>query len=310
MRCEGAFRKAQITARQNLIAAQKAEREFLLKSYLEPRSSNSSPAPGQQRRHKPHPELSKEEKTVNASSDVTLALRRTHDMMAAELSRSQFAHDTLKDSTAALAQLSETYSTLDTMLSSSKNLLGTLLRSQKSDTWYLETAFYVLLATIGWLIWRRILYGPTWWLLWFPMKMFIKGWMGVFAAMGLRGGLSSDLGVGSSSMHGRETVVHNSATRGPRPNMSGASAPTVSVCGGGKGAPMSGSPQPGQGSEERVSEQVGRIIDESQDDQTVPESLTGDVTEGEEAGTQKNSKKRMWEEDKEVAKEAQRKDEL
>lgn len=141
--------------------------------------------------------------------------------------------------------------------------------------------------------------------------MFIKGWMGVFAAMGLRGGSSSSIGVGSSSMHGRETVVHNSATRGPRPNMSGASAPTVSVGGGGKGAPMRGSPQPGQGSEESVSEQVGRIIDESQDDQTVPESLTGDATEGEEAGTQKNPKKRMWEEDKEIAKEAQRKkDEL
>lgn len=32
---------------------------------------------------------------VNASSDVTAALRRTHELMQAELSRSQFAQETL-----------------------------------------------------------------------------------------------------------------------------------------------------------------------------------------------------------------------
>lgn len=46
------------------------------------------------------------------------------------------------------------------MLKKSRDLLGTLLRSQKSDTWYLETAFYILLATLAWLLFRRILYGP------------------------------------------------------------------------------------------------------------------------------------------------------
>lgn len=32
---------------------------------------------------------------MNASSDVTAALRRTHELMQAELSRSQFAQETL-----------------------------------------------------------------------------------------------------------------------------------------------------------------------------------------------------------------------
>ena len=287
--------------------AQRAERELLLQSYLEPRSSTASPIPGQQRRRaEQKKELSSEEREVNASSDVTLALRRTHDMMTAELSRSQFAHDTLKESTAALSQLSETYSTLDTMLSRSRNLLGTLLTSQKSDTWYLETAFYVLLATIAWLIWRRLLYGPTWWILWFvPSRLFrLSVWM--LSLVGVLGGQKTDIGV--SSEMGRETVVHSSGTRGPKVVMPGQKAPTIKVGGGGKGGPMSAISTP-QG--DSVSEKVGKIIDESGHAQVEDEGLSGEAVEEDEVENQPNPKKRMWEEEKEEAKEAEReKDEL
>ncbi|KAL5320583.1 hypothetical protein ACEPPN_011393 [Leptodophora sp. 'Broadleaf-Isolate-01'] len=319
--CQTSFRKAQISAKRSLEAAQRAERDLLLQSYLEPRSDTSSPAPAQHRQTQQNIELSKDEKTVNASSDVTIALRRTHDMMAAELARSKFAHETLNESTAALAQLSETYSTLDTLLSSSKNLLGTLLRSQKSDTWYLETAFYILLTTIVWLVWRRLLYGPTWWLVWFPMKMFIKGWMGVFAAMGLLGGdpssPSPSLSVSPimSSVMSHATVVHSSGTRGPRPTGGPPGAQHIHVGGGGRGAPM----RQGQGSVpersgESVSEQVGRIIDESQNQDGTEETPAEDPQGGEQVSEEtepRNPKKRMWEEPKEAEKEAQKKhDEL
>ncbi|KAH6709615.1 protein transport membrane glycoprotein-like protein Sec20 [Leptodontidium sp. MPI-SDFR-AT-0119] len=319
--CQTSFRKAQISAKRSLEAAQRAERDLLLQSYLEPRSDTSSPAPAQHRQTQQNIELSKDEKTVNASSDVTIALRRTHDMMAAELARSKFAHETLNESTAALAQLSETYSTLDTLLSSSKNLLGTLLRSQKSDTWYLETAFYILLTTIVWLVWRRLLYGPTWWLVWFPMKMFIKGWMGVFAAMGLLGGdpssPSPSLSVSpiTSSVMSHATVVHSSGTRGPRPTGGPPGAQHIHVGGGGRGAPM----RQGQGSVpersgESVSEQVGRIIDESQNQDGTEETPAEDPQGGEQVSEEtepRNPKKRMWEEPKEAEKEAQKKhDEL
>ncbi|KAH8657642.1 Sec20-domain-containing protein [Tricladium varicosporioides] len=315
--CQSAFRKAQLIAKRNLVEAQKAERELLLQSYLSPPSDSSSPTspvPFQQRRRvQQNVELSKEEREVNASSDVTAALRRTHDMMASELSRSQFAHDTLKESTAALAQLSETYSTLDTLLSSSRNLLGTLLRSQKSDTWYLETAFYVLLVTIGWLIFRRILYGPTWWLIWFPMKMFIKGWMGFFAVTGLTG--SSSASVSELNLIATPSlVVHGSAT-GRLSAPAGAGPPggahSINVGGGGRGAPM----RPG----ETITEQVGRIIDESNSllDSTEEDPIekpadegAGDVEERsmpEESNEPRNPKKRIWEEEIEAAKEEQRK---
>jgi protein transport protein SEC20 len=286
----------------------------LLQSYLEPESNTPAPAPKQYRR-KQQAELSKEEKEINASSDVTAALRRTHDMMTAELSRSQFARETLNESSAALAQLSESYSTLDSLLSSSRNLLGTLLRSQKSDTWYLETAFYVLSVTIAWLIFRRLLYGPLWWLLWFPLRIFFRSWMGVLTALGLVGG--SDIAVSSMSMvAARETVVHNSATRDSMPTISGANAPSINVGGGGRGAPMKPTYQPRrsvpEGSGGVLSEQVAKIIEESENtadsDPGVGEGSGQSEAEPEQ---QPNPKKRMWEEEKEAGKEEQKnKDEL
>ncbi|KAL2065074.1 hypothetical protein VTL71DRAFT_4214 [Oculimacula yallundae] len=319
--CQTSFRKAQITAKRSLEAAQRAERDLLLQSYLEPRSDTSSPAPGQQRRSQQNVELSKEEKTVNASSDVTMALRRTHDMMASELARSKFAHETLNESTAALAQLSETYSTLDTLLSSSKNLLGTLLRSQKSDTWYLETAFYILLTTIVWLVWRRLLYGPTWWLVWFPMKIFIRSWMGVFTFLGLFGGdpesasVSAGVSPALSSVMSQASVVHSSGTRGPRPTGGPPATQHVQVGGGGRGAPMRQGPGGvSESSGGSMSEQVGKIIDESQNQEDVEEKPAEDTQEGEpisEEAEPRNPKKRMWEEPQEAEKEAKKKhDEL
>jgi protein transport protein SEC20 len=88
--------------------------------------------------------------------------------------------------------------------------------------------------------------------------------------------------------------------------MSGVGASSVNVGGGGGGGTSQGSASEGSG--ESVSEQVGRIIDESREEQAVPGE---DATEEEQAQDQLNPKKRMWEEDKKEAKEAQRKkDEL
>ncbi|ORY62287.1 Sec20-domain-containing protein [Pseudomassariella vexata] len=213
-RCRVSFRKAQITAKRNLQLAQKHERELLFASFASPRSGASSPAPSiKSRRRQPlgGSEMSKEDQTLSASSDVTQALRRTHDMMASELSRSQFARQTLQESTAALTQLSETYSSLDSMLSSSRELLGTLMKSQKSDTWYLQSSFYLLGATISWLVFRRFVYGPMWWLVWLPLKLVFRGAVGVSKGVGLHGdGGSLDLGLESPGVRpGVQSVEMN-----------------------------------------------------------------------------------------------------
>ncbi|KAL3423564.1 hypothetical protein PVAG01_05311 [Phlyctema vagabunda] len=290
--CQTDFRKAQLKAKRNIEAARKEERILLAQSYAKPRTSNSSsPIPGQpsqpQRRRQQERALNKDEKTVNAATDVTMALRRTHEMMASELSRSQFAHETLVESTAALAQLGETYSTLDTMLSTSKNLIGTLLRSQKSDTWYLETAFYVLLVTIAWLIYRRFLYGPLWWFVWFPVRIFYRSLIGVLSGIGIIGGTAVS-SVGPSA--GGASILQNSATvEMPKASVVQEIPPAVEVGNSDNTEPHG----------DTMVEEVGRIIEESQE----ADQAKGETVEPVE--TEANPKKRMWEEDKEQTKKNQ-----
>ena len=60
-----------------------------------------------------------------------------------------------------------------------------------------------------------------------------------------------------------------------------------------------------------VSEKVGKIIDESGHAQVEDEGLSGEAVEEDEVENQPNPKKRMWEDEKELAMEAEReKDEL
>ncbi|KAJ8120568.1 hypothetical protein O1611_g10336 [Lasiodiplodia mahajangana] len=189
---------------------------------------------------------------INASHDVTQSMRRTHDMMAAELAKSDFAHNTLKESTEALAQLSENYSNLDTMLSSSRALLGTLLKSQKTDTWYLQSAFYLLVVTIGWLIFRRLLWGPTWWLVWLPMKLLFRTAVGVSNTVGRRSSpIPSESESASIDSIRQQAYMNNEGV--PTVQIDN---PTKSQAGGQDGSMI---------------EEVGKIIDESQTESQSPE---------------------------------------
>ena len=170
----GAFRRAQISAKRAADESKIKERKLVfasLQQASDPSSPTSTPPNGATtadlfagrstlQRRQQHKNLTKDELLVAQSSDVTSALRRTTDLLSTELSRSRFAQETFDESTAALKELGDKYSDLGSVLDKSRALLGTLLRSQKSDTWYLETAFYILLATLAWLLFRRILYGP------------------------------------------------------------------------------------------------------------------------------------------------------
>ncbi len=122
-------------------------------------------------RRKGQEKLTQDELALEASSDVTAALRRTHALLQSNIEQSQFAQQTLDESSEALASLSDSYAGLDSLLKSSGGLVRQLIRSNKSDTWYLTTAFYILVVTIGWLVFRRILYGPLWWLVWQPLRL-------------------------------------------------------------------------------------------------------------------------------------------
>ncbi|OKL57609.1 hypothetical protein UA08_07295 [Talaromyces atroroseus] len=163
------FRNAQLQANRNAETARRKERELLFV-----RSSDRDES------RKGTNKFTQNDVTINASNDVTAALRRTHELMQAELSRSQFAQETL-----------ESYTKLDTVLSSTRALVSSLLRSQKSDTWYLETSFYLLIGTIAWLLFRRILYGPMWWLAWMPVKMIYRFVASVFGVATFSGSVAT-----------------------------------------------------------------------------------------------------------------------
>lgn len=107
--------------------------------------------------------------------------------MLAELERSRFAQETLERGTAQLKQLDEQYTSLDTLLASSRSLLSTLVTSRKSDSWYLETAFWILVCTCGWLFFRRILYGPLWLFIVWPVKLGFRLLLLILSAIGLTG---------------------------------------------------------------------------------------------------------------------------
>jgi Sec20 len=173
------FRRAQLSAKRNADEAKRKEREQLFKRSHEP-DENGEVAPQPQRRHVGQ-QLTQEELARNASEDVTRALRRTHALLQSNLSQSQFAQQTLDESQDALKGLAESYGGTTDLLKNSRGLVGQLVRSNKSDTWYLQTAFYMLAITIAWLFFRRLLYGPLWWLVWQPLKLL---WWFTFMALG------------------------------------------------------------------------------------------------------------------------------
>jgi protein transport protein SEC20 len=217
-RCRTSFRKAQLSAKRSLEEAQKLEREILFASYAAT-ANTTAPNKGDGSPRQAHTELFSardrrriREKgkngtrdVVSASSDVTDALRRTHALIAGEVAKSAFATQTLAESTAALKELQQTYDGIDGMLTKSRDLVGALMTSQKSDTWYLRTSFYMLLCTLTWLIFRRFLYGPLWWIVWFPVRTTFRTGKAVSNLAG--GGADSSANIAVVDPAGKTTVV-------------------------------------------------------------------------------------------------------
>lgn len=249
--------------------------------------------------------------------------------MTSELERSRFAQETLENSTKDLATLSESYSNLDTLLSSSRSLVSSLIYSQKSDTWYLESAFFILTATIGWLVFRRIIYGPAWWLLYLPTKWLYR--LTLFVVRILIGTLSTAAGaIGAKNQsialsHSAASISTSLAQKptgtGVIPKFpSGHVAPIIRAGGGGYGAKMQNANdqagQPEKKDEKTLSDEIGAMAEENQkeagktatdEDQQQQGTVLRDRTD--EDGPP-NPKKRMWEEPIDHSQEQRQRDEL
>jgi len=313
-RLRSQYRKAQLTAKHNSDRAKLKERELLFSS-LQSGSSTPSSTYRQRRQQKG---LSEGEVVAQASSDVTAALRRTHQLMQTELSRSRFAQETLEQSTAALADLGEKYSDLNTLLANSKTLVSTLLQSTKSDTWYLETTLYILITTVIWLVFRRWLYGPLTWFLFWPLRLTFRIFFAILPFGGASSAVSSSLAL--SSQTSSSLIVKPSATGSiPRRNSDSNAQPHfIRVGGGGRGY-MQGGGSPSEPNS--YSEYVGRMVEQNQRQQQqdeVPDHpqfrqqpmqqaeegpvRRGDGTLLKESDKPRNPKKKMWDEQAETAK--------
>ncbi|RPB04894.1 hypothetical protein L873DRAFT_1840341 [Choiromyces venosus 120613-1] len=122
-----------------------------------------------------------------AATDVTTALRRTHTLLQSELSRSQFATETLDASTAALQDLTHHYSAFDDIITSSRALISDLVRKNKSDRWYYQKAIQILLGLLVWILVRRLLWGPIYLVFGVPLKITWWGLSLVAGGLGIGG---------------------------------------------------------------------------------------------------------------------------
>ncbi|KAE8148662.1 hypothetical protein BDV25DRAFT_131038 [Aspergillus avenaceus] len=265
-RTRGDFRNAQLQAKRNAEVAKRKERELLF--------SRSQSA---ERKKQSSGKLTQDDVLLNSSSDVTAALRRTQQLMQSELSRSQFAQETLEQSTAALSSLSESYTSLDSLLSSSRNLVGSLLRSQKSDTWYLETAFYILIGTIIWLLFRRVLYGPMWWLVWLPARLIAKF---MFTTLGA-------IGLSSKAVQASSSVAPSAALTQETPVLGHTTEATVQVA---DAQALWDQPPVVESDEDRMIDKIGNTVGhESEETSDEPKHENEAVDENEKANDDNNS---------------------
>ncbi|KAL8862949.1 MAG: hypothetical protein Q9178_000891 [Gyalolechia marmorata] len=258
------FRKAQLQAKRSAEAAKRKERELLFAGVQEGASASGKG------RRQGQEQLSKGQAELNASSDVTAALRRVHSLMQSEVSRSQFALETL--------------------------------------------------LTICWLVFRRILYGPGWWLLYLPVTVAWR--VGVFAIQILLGAFASTAGIlgatKQSTALGQASVRVSATSSGPPsavgeiPKFSpGMAAPFVHVGGGGRGQPP---PQKSQDERRTMSDTVGEMAEKESGT-----TSSGSSAEAEPQGTvlqertpdePPNPKKRMWEENTAAQGDSRPRDEL
>ncbi|CAK96428.1 uncharacterized protein An02g11990 [Aspergillus niger] len=267
-RTRGDFRNAQLQAKRNAEVARRKERELLFT-----RSQSA------ERKKQSSEKLTQDDIVMNASNDVTAALRRTHQLMQAELSRSQFAQETLGLCWFTLGAGQD----LDSLISSSRNLIGSLLRSQKSDTWYLETAFYILVGTIIWLVFRRILYGPLWWLVWLPLRLFARFTFAILGAVGItsKAVQSSEPSTMLEYVPQETPMVEQKV----EPNIQSAEGEAV----------WDQVPVTDEAEEDRLIDEIGKMVEESEEQE---ETNIDDISEEErqrQAELPRNPKKRMFE---------------
>ncbi|CCG83790.1 protein of unknown function [Taphrina deformans PYCC 5710] len=103
---------------------------------------------------------------IQASSDVTLELRKTHALMSEELSRSALSQELLEESSSTLSRLGNEYYNFGTILNGSKRLLKELENANKVDQMWIWGSFGFFCLVVTYVLYRRILSRPVNALVW------------------------------------------------------------------------------------------------------------------------------------------------
>ena len=294
------FRTVKLRVKRSEDDTRRREREARLKALREQATRTATPTndtdnaqPSLQssqtlpprRRKAAQTSTTEDDVALQASQDVRDALQRTREMLTAQISTSALAQEIMAASTRELAQLNESYSLLDLDLKKSKGLVTALMKSNKSDTYYLTMAWYIVLAAAAWLVWRRILWGPTWWLVWMPLRVVFIVLGYVLRPLGIRS--SSAIASLASLSASSSLKVMPSASPGDIPVMNeGRQIPNIKV---GRGGRAEQDPSP-DGS---LSQKVGRMVEDAE------RLVRGDGVELEDSVEPRNPKKRMLDTERE-----------
>ncbi len=272
------FRRAQLAAKRTADSEKKKEREQLFAD----RKTD-----GHARVRPTHEKLTQDELALRSAEDVTMGLRRVHGQMEAEVSRGQFAQQTLDESQVALNSLNESYAGTTDLLKASRGFVSQLVRSSKSDTWFLKSSFYILAVTIAWLIFRRLLYGPLILFVWWPLRAMWWFTMTTMGAIGLgKAELASSriqkptMSLSMAGMNARGMPTHS-------PGVQFRSVGLPAKGGGWDREPKQH--EPGRGDESMV-EKIGRMTEQG----TNVDDITEDERKAQEEQP-RNTKKRMME---------------
>lgn len=93
----------------------------------------------------------------SSAADVTMAMQRLHGLLATELEKSTESNELLNTSSQTLASVADEYISFDRVVSLSRKAVKALARQDKWDRWMILGAFGVLMLTICWIIYRRVI---------------------------------------------------------------------------------------------------------------------------------------------------------
>jgi len=265
----GQFRRAQLQAKRNEEEAQRKAREQLFAGA----NADDGDRPLSAKRRGRDENKTEGELTLSAAGDVTAGLRRLHQQLDDSLGRNAYAKEILEISTAALRELDETYSSVvEQGLKTARGLVTKLISSQKSDTWYLETALYILVGTITWLIFRRWFFGPFFYLLYEPSRFMLSI---VYSALNLTlsvltgtifSGAQVDVAKPEVTTNTRPPlIIKPSAGDGEIVKRQGSVRPSVKVGLGGGGPGEGRSPEEKQKDAEGLIEELAKMAEKDND---------------------------------------------